>query len=58
VIFYTILTLRRENLARINLSLFDLSDDYEEALSENESSDSKNQRQCWKKGACLCPSTK
>lgn len=32
----------RENLARSNLSLFDSSDDYEEALSESESGDSKN----------------
>ena len=31
----------RENLARINLSLSDSSDDYEEPLSESENGDSK-----------------
>lgn len=41
------------------LPLSDSSDDHiEEALSESESGDSENQRQYWKKGACLCPSTK
>ena len=47
-----------EKFSKDNLSFSDSSEDcIDEALSESESGDSENQRQCWKKGACLRPST-
>ena len=52
-IFYRILSLMRENLARINLSLSDLSDDYEETWSESENGDSKTKGNAGRRGVPL-----